>query len=110
MSSSTSGPRQTFDEHARAGLHQKVVAGAEPFSPARPLGELAHPLLVGTADHERAPSAVEQLLERDDLARDVVAPCEHHVERLVQHDLLAALELVDVELRMHRDAHLATGA
>ncbi len=35
--------------------------------------------------------------------------CEHHVQRLVEHDLLAALELVDIELGMQCDAHLPAG-
>ena len=38
-----------------------------------------------------------------------MAAREHDVERLVQHDLLAPLELFDVELRVQRDPHLATG-
>ena len=56
------------------------------------LGELAHALFVGAADDERAacrPSM--QLLEHDDLTRDVGAAGEHDVERLVEHDFLAAL-------------------
>src|SRR6266550_504724 len=101
------GAREAFDEHSRAGLDQKMVAGAKPLA-QQAAGELAHAFLVGASDHERATSVLEQLLERDDLAGDVVTAREHDVERLVQHDFLAALELFDVELRMQRDAHLAT--
>jgi hypothetical protein len=103
------GPREAFDQHTRAGLHEEVVAGAQAL-PEQAAGELADALLVGASDDERALTVVEQLLERDDLAGDVVTAREHDVERLVQHDLLAALELFDVELRMHCDAHLATGS
>ena len=71
------------------------------------VGELAHPLLVGPADDQRAMPVLEQFLERDDLTGDLVAPCEHDVQRLVEHDLLAALELVDLDLGVQRDAHLA---
>ena len=40
---------------------------------------------------------------------DLGAAGEHDVERLVEHDLLAAPQLVDVELGVQRDAHLAAG-
>ena len=40
---------------------------------------------------------------------DLGAAGEHDVERLVEHDLLAAPQLVDLELGVHRDAHLAAG-
>jgi len=73
------------------------------------LGELADALLVGAADDEGALAVFEQLLEGDDLARDLAAAGEHDVEGLVEHDLLAALEVVGVQLRVERDAHLAAG-
>src|SRR5262245_5857422 len=100
--------RQALDEHTRSGLHQQVVAGPQPLA-EQLAGELADTLLVGAADHERAPAVVEQLLERDDLARDLVAARQHDVQRLVEHDLLTALQLADVELGMERDPHLAAG-
>ena len=73
------------------------------------VGELADALLVGAADDERAGAVFEQLLERHDLAGDLGAAREHDVERLVEHDLLAAPQLVGVELGVQRDAHLAAG-
>ncbi len=85
-----------------------MVAGTQPLA-EQPAGELAHALLVGAADDERPTSFVEQLLERDDLTCDVVTAGEHDIERLVEDDLLAALELFDVQLRVERDAHLAAG-
>ena len=48
---------------------------------------LAHPLLVGPADDQRTRAVLEDLLDRDDLAGDLVAAGEHDVERLVEHDL-----------------------
>ena len=45
----------------------------------------------------------------DDLAGDLEPAGEHDVERLVERDLLAALELLDVDLGVHGDAHLAAG-
>ena len=83
---------------------------ARSFSPSIASGQLAHPLLVGAADHERALAVLEQLLEDHDLAGDLETAGEHDVERLVEHDLLAALEALDVDLGVHRDPHLAAGA
>ncbi len=45
----------------------------------------------------------------DDLARDLGAAGEHDVERLVERDLLAAHDGVDLDLGVHRDPHLAAG-
>ena len=73
------------------------------------VGELADPLLVGAADDERARAVLQQLLERHDLAREVDAAREHDVERFVEHDFLAAPQLVGLELGVQRDAHLAAG-
>ena len=74
------------------------------------VAELAHALLVGAADDQRARAVLEQLLVDDDLALDLGPAGEHDVERLVQHDLLAALHLFDLELGVRGDAHLAAGA
>jgi hypothetical protein len=100
--------RQPLDQHARSRLHEQMVAGAQALA-EQARTELADALLVGAADHQRAPPVFEQLLQRDDLARDIVAAREDDVERLVEHNLLAPLELGDVELGMQRDAHLAAG-
>ena len=63
------GPGQLLEQQARAGVHQHVVAGAE-LRAHEVVGELAHPLLVGPADDQRAVAVLEQLLEGDDLAGD----------------------------------------
>ena len=55
---------------------------------------LADPLLVGAAD-DQGPPAVEELLDGDDLAGEVLAAGQHDVERLVEHDLGAAVEAVE---------------
>ena len=73
------------------------------------VGELAHAFLVGAADDHRPRAVGQQLLERDDLAREVGVAREDDVQRLVEHDLLPAPELLHLELGMHRDAHLAAG-
>ena len=100
------GTRQLLEQQARAALHQQVVAGAQ-LLVQQLVGELADALLVGAPDDQRARAVVEQLLERDDLAGDLGVAGEHDVERLVEHDLLAAPQLLGLELGVHRDAHLA---
>ena len=47
------GPRQPLDEQARAGVHEHVVAGAQLLADQR-VRQLAHALLVGAPDDERA--------------------------------------------------------
>ena len=46
------------------------VAGAQVHA-ADAVGELAHPLLVGPPDDERAHAVLDHLLDRDDLAGDL---------------------------------------
>ena len=70
-------------------------------SPTSAPASSQHALLVGAPDDEHAALVLEELLEHDDLARDLEPAREHDVERLVEHDLLAALELVDVDLGVH---------
>jgi hypothetical protein len=78
-----------------AGFEQERVAGADRLVEQRG-GELDDPLLVRVGDHERAGPIVQQFLEHDDLADVLVAEGLDHIEGLVQHDLLATLERVDV--------------
>jgi hypothetical protein len=100
------GARQPFEQHARARVHEDVVAGADLLTDQR-IGELAHAFLVGASDDERAAAVFEQVLEGDDLATRFAATREHDVERLVEDDLLALLDSFEVELGVHGDAHLA---
>ncbi len=102
------GPGQLLEQQARAPFHQQMVAGAQ-LLVEQLVGELAHALLVGAADDHGAGAVGQQLLERDDLTREIGVAGEHHVERLVEDDLLAPPELLGLELGMHRDAHLAAG-
>ena len=73
------GAREALDEHAGAAVHQHVVAGAQLLAD-EVIGELAHPLLVGAADDQRAVLTFEQLLEDHDLTGDVPLAGEHDVE------------------------------
>ena len=57
-------------------------------------------------DHQRPVAALKDLLEHDDLADRLVALGDDDVERLVEHDLLAGLELADVDPRAHAHPHL----
>ena len=102
------GPRQLLEQQARAAFHEEVVAGAD-LHGLELVGELAHALFVGAADDEGARAVLEQLLERHDLAGDVGGAGEHDVQRLVEHDLLAAAQLFAFDLGVQRDAHLAAG-
>ncbi len=56
------GPGDALDEQAGAAVHQEVVAGAELLADQR-RRQLAHALLVGPADDQRAVLALEDLLE-----------------------------------------------
>lgn len=88
------------------GFEQKGVTGPQRLVEQR-VGELDDPLLVGVRDDERAVAALQQLLEHHDLADVLVAEGLDDVERLVQHDLLATLERVDVDRRTDVHAELA---
>ena len=58
-------------------------------------------------DDQRTRAVFEDVLDRHDLARHLVAAGEHDVQRLVEDDLLAALERVEVDLGAERHPHLA---
>ncbi len=100
------GPGQLLEQQARPRVHQDVVAGPQLLADEH-VGQLAHPLLVGPADDQRPRAVLEDLLERDDLAGHLGAAGQHDVQRLVEHDLLAALELVEIDLGAERHPHLA---
>ena len=87
-------------------LQQQRVARAQHRVEQR-LGQPDHPLLVGMRDHQRPVAALEQLLEHDDLAHGLVPLGDHHVERLVEHDLLAGPQLVQLDGGADADPHLA---
>ena len=103
------GARDALDEHAGARVHQEVLAGAQ-LHAEQLVAELAHALLVGAADDQRARAVLEELLVDHDLALDLGTAGEHDVQRLVEHDLLAALDLIELELGVRGDAHLPAGA
>ncbi len=86
------------------------MSRASPAADANPLervGELDDALFVGAAVDDRALAAFEHLFQGDDLARLVALAVEDDAQGLVQHDLFAAAHLLDVDLGVHRDAHLA---
>ena len=88
----------------------RTVSPARSFTPQQLVGQLGDPLLVGPADDHGAPSALEHLLEGDDLPGDFPAARHHHVEALVEDDLLAALQLLELEIGVEGYPHLAAGA
>ena len=90
----------------RARLDQQRVAGAQRRVEQR-VGEVDDPLLVGVRDDQRPVAALEDLLEHDDLAGPLEAERVHDVERVVEQDLLAAPQLVDLDARRDRHPQLA---
>ena len=75
--------------------------------PAHGVGQLADQLLVGAADDEGPDAVLHDLLDRHDLAGQLGRPRQHDVEALVEDDLAAPLELVEVDVGVRRDLHLA---
>ena len=66
---------------------------------------LADPLFVRPSDDQGA-STAEDLANGHDLAGQILAPRQHDAERLVQHDLGAAVQLGE-HIGHRRDPHLA---
>ena len=97
------GSREALDDEPRARVHEQVVA-RRAASRRRSAPASSHTRSSSARpDHEHAPLVLEQLLDHDDLAGDLEPAREHDVERLVERDLLAALEDVDVDLGVDRD-------
>ena len=100
------GPGQPFENDAGPGVDQECVAAAKGLGPH----ELSHfddPLLVGPADDQGPVAALQQLLQSRHLTGAVGVAGEYDVERFVEHDLLAQLELIS-QFGLHGDAHLAS--
>ena len=90
----------------RPRVEQQRVAGAN-LGHAQRLREAYDALLVGVGDHQRAIAVLQDLLEHHDLADLLEREGGDHVECLVEHDLLAPLELVEVDVRTDVDPELA---
>ena len=95
--------RQLLERVVRARVVEDVVADLELLAAQR-LGERDDALVVGVAEHDRAVVGDEVDDRRDLAARDVARRLDD-VERLVEHDELALLELERIEVRVHVDAH-----
>src|SRR4051794_11814935 len=91
---------------AGAGVDEHRVAGAQRLVEKR-VGQHDHPLLVGVSDDESAVAAFENLLEQDDVALALELPHLHDVERLVEHDLLATVQRLELDGRRDGHAQLA---
>ena len=83
---------QLLDQQLGADVHQQRVATAQ-LDVEHLLGELGHALLVGPGEDDAAALVLELLLEGDHLAGELPVPDEDHVQRLVQHDLVALADL-----------------
>ena len=91
---------------AGAGVEQQRVAGADRLVAQR-LGQPDHALLVGVRDDQGALAVGEHLLEHHDLADLLELEGGDDVERLVEHDLLAAPQDVEVDGGADVDPELA---
>jgi hypothetical protein len=100
------GLRNALIRVAGARLEQQRVPAAEHLVEQR-RGEPHDPLLIGVRDHQGALAVGEHLLEHHDFANRLIALGDHDVERLVEHDLLAGLELFKVHVGADVDPHLA---
>ena len=83
------GLRDPLVDVAGPALEQQRVAGPDGVGQQR-RGEPDDPLLVGVGDDERPLAVLEQLLEHHHLADLLEVERGDDVERLVEHDLLAA--------------------
>ena len=99
-------PGQLLEQQVRAGVEAHRVAGPQ-VHPAHRVGQLADELLVGPADDQCAHAVLHDLLDRDDLAGLLGRPGQHDVEALVEDDLAAPVELVEVDVGVRRHLHLA---
>ena len=101
------GLRNALVDVTGARLEQKRVARPDHLVEQR-RGEPHDPLLVGVRDDQGALAVGEQLLHHHDLADRLVTLGDDDVQRLVEHDFLARLELFQVDVRADVHAHLAT--
>ena len=101
------GLRHLLVDVAGLGVEQQGVAGAQ-GDLAQRLGEADDALLVGVGDHQDPVAVGEQLLEHDDLADLLEVECGDDVEGLVEHDLLALGQGVEVDRGADVDPELAT--
>ena len=97
---------QLLDEQLGAQVHEEGVAGAQ-LDVEHVLGQLGHALLVGPGEHDAAALVLQPLLEGDHLAGELPVPDEDHVQRLVQHHLVALADEAGVDVGVERDPHLA---
>src|SRR3954447_17996183 len=83
---------------AGPGVDEQRVARAQGLVDDR-VGKHDDALFVGVPDDQGAVAAFEDLLEQDDVTLALELAHLHDVERLVEHDLLAALQRVDLDRR-----------
>ena len=97
---------QLLYEELGAQVHEEGVAGAQ-LDVEHVLGELGHALLVGPGEHDATAFVLQPLLEGDHLAGELPVPDEDHVQRLVQHHLVALADDARIDVGVERDPHLA---
>ncbi len=96
---------ELLEQVARLGVHENVVPGLEQRGPER-VRDDTHAILIGPHRHHRA-LEIEHFLQDDDLALYLVIGGVHDVQALVEDELLARLQRLDVDRRVDADLHLA---
>ena len=71
------------------------------------ISKLTDPLLVGAAGDDRPPSVRQNLPEGNDVTRAFAIAGQHDVERLVEDDFVASVQLAGVEIWVHRHPQLS---
>lgn len=85
-----------FVDIAGPGFEQEGVAGADGDVQQR-LGEPHHPFLVGVPDDQGPLAVLKDFLEGDDVPGPLEFHGVDHIERFVEHDFLAAPEVVELD-------------
>ena len=113
MSGTSSRTSDSLSSLGSFSMSSWVRTSISSESPARSLvaehllGQLGHPLLVGPGEDDAAPAVLELLLEGDHLAVHLAVAHQHHVERLVEHHLVALADDARVDVGVQADPHLA---
>ena len=100
------GSGQFLEQTVGARVEEQAGPGPQRLG-AQVVDHLDHTLFVGAADDDGTAPISEDLLEGHDLAGAVGVLRQHDVERLVEHDLLAAMSS-PCQFGVERDTHLAT--
>src|ERR1700722_1678272 len=98
---------QLLDQQIRSHVQEQGVTAAQFHVPQR-VREVHHSLFVGAPVDEDS-AFVEHLFHGDDFSLAVGLAHADHGEGLIQHDLVASVDLARVECRVQGHSHLSAG-